>query len=140
MPLITALVAGFLFGLGLIVSGMVNPQKVLAFLDIAGRWDPSLAFVMLGAIPVAAVGFFRMRLRQRTFLDQEVQIPETGLIDARLLIGAGLFGIGWGMVGYCPGPALVGVGAGGASAVVFVGAMVVGMCFYRFLDSLFPGK
>ncbi|MGY1490147.1 DUF6691 family protein [Methylobacillus pratensis] len=140
MPLITALVAGFLFGLGLIVSGMVNPQKVLAFLDIAGRWDPSLAFVMLGAIPVAAVGFFRMRLCHRTFLDQEVQIPETGLIDARLLIGAGLFGIGWGIVGYCPGPALAGVGAGSASAVVFVGAMVVGMCFYRFLDSLFPGK
>lgn len=140
MPLMTALVAGFLFGLGLIVSGMVNPQKVLAFLDIAGRWDPSLAFVMLGAIPVAAVGFFKMRLRQRTFLDQEVQVPEPGLIDARLLIGAGLFGIGWGMVGYCPGPALAGVGAGGASAVVFVGAMVVGMCFYRFLDSLFPGK
>lgn len=140
MPLMTALVAGFLFGLGLIVSEMINPQKVLAFLDVAGRWDPSLAFVMLGAIPVAAFGFFKMRLRQRTFMGQEVQVPEPGCIDARLLIGAGLFGIGWGMVGYCPGPALAGVGAGSASAVVFVGAMVVGMCFYRFLDSLFPGK
>jgi len=140
MPFMTALVAGFLFGLGLIVSGMVNPQKVLAFLDVTGRWDPSLAFVMLGAIPVAAIGFFRMRSRERTFLGQDVQIPQSGPIDAKLLIGAGLFGIGWGMVGYCPGPALAGMGAGSASAVVFVGAMVVGMCFYRLLDSLLPRK
>lgn len=133
MPLITALLSGLLFGLGLIVSGMTNPQKVLAFLDITGQWDPSLAFVMLGAIPVMALSYWFMRDRSSTYLQQEVQIPANRKLDAKLVTGAVLFGIGWGLVGYCPGPALASLLTGLISPLIFSLAMVAGMLVYRIL-------
>lgn len=131
MHLITALLAGLLFGLGLIVSGMTNPQKVLAFLDVAGKWDPSLAFVMLGAIPVMALAYRYMRARQQTCLQQQVQLPTTRKVDIKIISGAAIFGIGWGLVGYCPGPALASLLGGAFSPVVFSLAMVAGMLLYR---------
>ena len=133
MPLITALLSGLLFGLGLIVSGMTNPQKVLAFLDIAGQWDPSLAFVMLGAIPVMALAYWFMQGRSSTCLQQEVHIPANRKLDAKLVTGAVLFGIGWGLVGYCPGPALASLLTGLISPLIFSLAMVAGMLVYRVL-------
>lgn len=133
MQLITALLSGLLFGLGLIVSGMTNPQKVLAFLDVTGQWDPSLAFVMLGAIPVMALAYRCTKGRSSTCLQQEIQIPANRKLDARLIAGAVLFGIGWGLVGYCPGPALASLLSGFASSVIFVLAMAAGMLVYRLL-------
>lgn len=111
-----ALASGLVFGLGLVLSGMINPAKVLNFLDLAGTWDPSLACVMAGAIPVAAVGFW---LRRPALTN--------GRIDARLVGGAALFGIGWGLVGYCPGPAIAGLGFGLWQTGLFVLAMLAGM-------------
>ena len=126
-PLLAALGAGALFGLGLLVSGMVDPAKVLAFLDIAGDWDPSLAFVMAGAIPVAAIGF-RLGARRRAPLCAPGFAPPTRQgIDARLVGGAVLFGLGWGLAGLCPGPALVLLGLVEAKVLVFVAAMIGGM-------------
>lgn len=136
MYLITALLAGLLFGAGLIVSGMTNPQKVLAFLDVTGNWDPSLAFVMLGAIPVMALTYGVMKKRHHTCLGQEVQIPTKRLIDMRLVLGAVMFGVGWGLVGYCPGPALASLLSGGMSSMIFTVAMVVGMWFQRVLSRM----
>lgn len=133
MQLITALLSGLLFGVGLIISGMTNPQKVLAFLDITGQWDPSLAFVMLGAIPMMALTYRLIRGRSNTCLHQEIQVPANRKLDTKLIAGAVLFGIGWGLVGYCPGPALASLLSGFASPVIFVLAMVAGMLVYRAL-------
>ena len=125
-----ALAAGALFGLGLAVSGMTNPDKVLNFLDVAGRWDPSLALVMGGALLVSVPGFARVRRRRpdacAAALYQQV--------DARLLIGSALFGIGWGIAGYCPGPALANLAHAG-EAIAFVGAMLAGSQLARLLPS-----
>lgn len=100
-----ALLSGVIFGLGLIVAGMANPAKVLAFLDVTGQWDPSLALVMVGAIAVAAPAFLWARRRERSLLGEPLQIPATGRADRRLLAGSALFGVGWGIAGICPGPA-----------------------------------
>ncbi len=128
MPrLLAALAAGALFGLGLVVSGMVNPAKVLGFLDIAGDWDPSLAFVMGGAIPVAALGFRLGARRTRPVCAAAFSPPARSLIDARLITGAVLFGLGWGLAGICPGPALAMLGLFEINAVAFVLAMIGGM-------------
>jgi uncharacterized membrane protein YedE/YeeE len=129
-----AFLAGLVFGLGLVVSHMIDPAKVLAFLDIAGSWDPSLAFVMIGAIPVAAIGFRATRARRAPVLDIEFHGPTRTRIDGTLVIGSTLFGIGWGLVGYCPGPALASLALGRWQSFVFVGAMLVGMVGYRFRD------
>ena len=129
-----ALFAGLLFGLGLTVSGMVNPAKVLGFLDLAGDWDPSLAFVMGGAIPVAAIGFALARRRRTPVCDTKFAGPTKTAIDARLLAGAALFGIGWGLAGYCPGPALASLSFGGGKVVLFVASMLVGMALFQWLD------
>jgi uncharacterized membrane protein YedE/YeeE len=123
---IATLLAGLLFGAGLVISDMANPQRVLAFLRWGPGWDPSLALVMLGALAITVPGFAWMRLRGRPFLAPQFTTPAAGAIDRRLLLGATVFGIGWGWVGYCPGPALVGVGLGHWSAVVFVAAMLSG--------------
>jgi len=134
MNLLFSWLAGLVFGLGLLVAGMANPGKVLGFLDIAGVWDPSLAFVMLGGIAVASVGFFFAGKRTRTFLDLPLQMPTARHIDRRLIVGSLLFGIGWGVAGICPGPALVLVGAGLFKGVVFVAAMLVGMGLFEILE------
>ncbi|TXI93194.1 MAG: YeeE/YedE family protein [Burkholderiaceae bacterium] len=117
---------GLLFGIGLIVAGMSNPAKVLGFLDLAGRWDPSLAFVMMGAIGIASLPFYFLRRRQTAWLGEDLGWPTLKHIDRRLVIGSLLFGIGWGLAGVCPGPALVLLGYGSAKGLGFVLAMIVG--------------
>ena len=123
----TSLLAGLVFGLGLIVSGMADPAKVLGFLDLAGAWDPSLAFVMAGAIAVAAAAFALAKKRTASFLGAAMRLPGSRDIDRRLVIGSVLFGIGWGVAGFCPGPGLVALGMGKPEALVFVVAMLAGM-------------
>ena len=127
-------IAGLVFGLGLIVSGMVEPAKVLGFLDLAGAWDPSLAFVMAGAIAVGLPAFALAARRRETWLGLQMQLPKATVIDRRLVGGSLLFGIGWGLAGLCPGPALVVAGSGDAKALAFVVAMVVGMGVYEWLE------
>ena len=130
----TSLLAGLVFGLGLIVSGMANPAKVLGFLDLAGAWDPSLAFVMAGAIAVAAVTFALAKRRTVSLLGTDMRLPNSRDIDRRLVIGSVLFGIGWGVAGFCPGPGLVALGMGEPKALVFVGAMLVGMGVFELAE------
>ncbi|CAO4140260.1 DUF6691 family protein [Methylorubrum aminovorans] len=127
----SAFAAGLLFGLGLIVSGMANPAKVLAFLDVTGRWDPSLAFVMAGAVAVSAVGYRVVRRRGRPVLATRLDLPTRRNIDLRLIAGAAVFGLGWGLVGLCPGPALTLLTVLPAQATTFVAAMAVGMLVFR---------
>ena len=134
MSALTALIAGLVFGLGLVISGMANPAKVLGFLDLAGRWDPSLALVMGGAIGVGAVGFAIAARRSTTLLGEPMALPKARAIEPRLVAGALLFGIGWGLAGFCPGPAIVALGAAQAKAAVFVAAMLAGMAAYEWLE------
>lgn len=134
MYVVTSLLAGLVFGLGLIISGMANPAKVLAFLDLAGRWDPSLALVMAGAIAVGVFAFAVARTRTLSFLGSEMKLPTAHHIDRRLVMGGLLFGIGWGIAGFCPGPALVALGMGESKAVVFVVAMLAGMGVFELLE------
>lgn len=130
-----ALAAGALFGAGLVISGMVNPARVLGFLDVAGiakgTWDPTLAFVMAGALAVAAPAFWLGRRRARPLLDTQYHLPPKMGIDRSLLAGAVLFGLGWGLVGFCPGPALAALGTGRAEVLAFAAAMAAGMVLYR---------
>jgi len=132
-----ALVAGAMFGLGLAVSGMTNPDKVLNFLDVAGHWDPSLALVMGAALAVATPGFAWLRRRGCTLDGGALPAQPGTRIDRRLLAGSALFGIGWGLAGYCPGPALANLAHGGSDAIVFVVAMLLGSQLARFL---FPSE
>ena len=134
MLLLAAFVAGLVFGIGLIVSGMADPARVLAFLDLAGRWDPSLALVMAGAIGVGLVAFAIAARRDRSLLGAAMQLPATGGIDRRLIGGSLLFGIGWGAAGFCPGPALVAVAMGEGQAVVFVVSMLAGMGLFEGIE------
>jgi len=121
------IVAGLLFGFGLLLSGMANPAKVLNFLDFAGHWDPSLAFVMGGAVIVATIGY-RLAFRQtKPLLDDSFHIPAARAVDRKLLLGAAIFGAGWGLVGLCPGPALVSILLGAPAIFVFVPAMLIGV-------------
>ncbi len=133
MSSFVALIAGLLFGLGLTVSGMINPAKVLGFLDVAGDWDPSLAFVMAAAIPVAAVGFAIARRHSAPLCAQAFSSPTATHVDWRLAVGVVLFGVGWGLAGYCPGPALASLFLGNPRVMVFVAAMLAGMAAFRFL-------
>jgi len=136
MNIATALIAGLLFGAGLILSGMSNPAKVLAFLDVGGTWDPSLLFVMLGAILVAALAFRFARIHVRPLFGDRIHIPGAGRIDAPLLLGSTVFGVGWGLVGYCPGPALTSLAVGGRSTLLFVAAMVAGMAIFEVIERI----
>lgn len=140
MYALTSLLAGLVFGIGLIVSGMANPAKVLGFLDLAGRWDPSLAFVMAGAVSVGLVSFGVAKRRTLSFLGAEMKLPKTRDIDRRLVGGGLLFGVGWGVAGFCPGPALVALGMGEAKAVIFVISMVVGMGIFELLERRKPAR
>ena len=130
----TSLLAGLVFGLGLIVSGMANPAKVLGFLDLAGAWDPSLAFVMAGAIAVSALAFALAKTRTVSWLGAAMTLPGPRDIDRRLVIGSVLFGIGWGVAGFCPGPGLVALGMGEIKALVFVAAMLLGMALFEWVE------
>ncbi|MGP1274727.1 MAG: DUF6691 family protein [Caulobacterales bacterium] len=131
--ILSALAAGLVFGLGLVVSGMVNPAKVLNFLDIAGQWDPSLAFVMMGAAATVFVGYRLVLRRSGPFFAERFSLPTATRLDARLVGGAIMFGIGWGLVGLCPGPALTALGTGAMPVVIFAGAMLAGMAGWRWL-------
>jgi uncharacterized protein len=125
---------GLLFGLGLIISGMVNPAKVLNFLDIAGTWDPSLAFVMGGAVIVTFIGYKLVFKLKQPIFDSVFHLPTASHIDNRLVAGAAIFGIGWGLAGFCPGPAFTALGTGQSGAVIVVIAMIVGMVAARILS------
>ena len=136
MNALGAFAAGLIFGLGLIVSGMTDPSKVIGFLDLAGRWDPSLAFVMVGAIAVSLVGYRVARKRAQAFFGGALHLPTARQIDRRLVLGSLVFGVGWGLGGFCPGPALVSFGAGQDKAVAFVIAMLAGMALFEVAERI----
>ena len=138
MSILAAFAAGLVFGLGLIVSGMTDPSKVIGFLDLAGRWDPSLAFVMAGAILSGIFAYRYAKMRTISFLGGAMRLPSTRQIDRRLVLGSLTFGVGWGLAGYCPGPALVALGAGQDKAMVFVLAMLAGMALYETAERYRP--
>lgn len=126
--------AGLVFGLGLLLSGMANPEKVLGFLDLAGNWDPSLALVMAGAIIVGSISFTIARRRHVSFLGFDMKLPSGNDITSRLVFGSLLFGAGWGLAGFCPGPGLVALGAGESKAIAFVAAMIAGMALFQWIE------
>ena len=132
--MVFALISGLIFGFGLILAGMANPAKVLAFLDLAGLWDPSLALVMGGAIAVSLVPFALAKKRQQTLLGLSMHLPSATQLDKRLVLGSLTFGIGWGLVGICPGPALVLLGVGNIKGLVFVAFMLIGMAIFELLE------
>lgn len=134
MPVFTSLLAGLVFGLGLIVSGMANPAKVLGFLDLTGAWDPSLALVMLGAIAVSFFAFLAAKNRTHSLIGADMKLPGARPVNRRLIGGSLLFGMGWGVAGFCPGPGLVALGMGEVKALVFVAAMLAGMVVFEFVE------
>lgn len=125
---------GLLFGWGLLISGMTDPGKVLGFLDLAGAWDPSLAFVMGGGVLVGLVGFALAKKRTTSFLGSAMHLPTSRDIDRRLVLGSLIFGAGWGLAGFCPGPGIVAMGAGESKAALFVVAMIAGMWAFELLN------
>jgi uncharacterized membrane protein YedE/YeeE len=131
LQITASLIAGTLMGAGLMISGMMNPNKVLSFLDIFGNWDPTLIFVMGGAIFSALPGFWLSRRLTKPLLANNFQLPDKKNFDRRLVGGAAIFGVGWGLVGLCPGPAISAITTGSPQVIVFVISMTVGMAFYR---------
>ena len=127
MNALSVLASGLVFGIGLWISGMAYPAKVIGFLDVFGRWDPSLAFVMGAAVVVTAIGYRIVLARPRPVFAERFEMPVSRTVDARLLAGATMFGVGWGLGGLCPGPAITGLSLGGAGSAVFVGAMLIGV-------------
>lgn len=136
MKLLMALLAGLLFGLGLILSGMTDPAKVLGFLDLSGNWDPSLAFVMGGALLVGSLVFPFATKRPKSILGEALRLPTATRIDRRLVLGGLTFGVGWGLAGYCPGPALASLAQGGTKPLLFFIAMLAGMALFELLESI----
>ena len=134
MQRLSEFIVGLVFGLGLLLSGMTDPGKVLGFLDLFGQWDPSLAFVMGGAILVGFFAFAFAKKRTTSLLGGALRLPTSNVIDKRLVIGSLLFGAGWGLAGFCPGPALVSMASGQAQALIFVAAMVVGMIGFEMIE------
>ena len=134
MSKLTAFIAGLIFGLGLLLAGMANPAKVLGFLDLAGAWDPSLGLVMAGAIGVAVLPLTWAKRRQRSLLGAPMQLPVKRELDRRLIGGSLLFGVGWGIAGICPGPAVAIVLTGHWQVLVFVAAMLLGMLLFEVLE------
>lgn len=134
MNALTSLLAGLLFGLGLVVSGMANPAKVLGFLDLFGNWDPSMAFVMLGALLVGTIAFHIAGKRTRALLGAPISLPKTRDIDRRLVLGSLVFGIGWGLAGYCPGPVITSLAVGGSKPWIFFLAILAGMAIFELLE------
>ncbi len=131
MKTLVALLIGVIFGAGLAVSDMINPARVQAFLDVAGAWDPTLAFVMAAAIPPSAAAYLVRRRMERPLLGERFFIPENRKLDTRLLAGAALFGVGWGLAGFCPGPAVAALALGLWQPWLFVAAMLAGMVLHR---------
>lgn len=140
MQILISLLAGLVFGIGLIIAGMTDPARVLGFLDLAGRWNPSLAFVMGGAIVVALPAFAFAARRQRTVTGAPLQLPTATRIDRRLLLGALAFGAGWGLAGLCPGPALALLATGNGKVLVFVASMLVGMGMFEVVERWRPSN
>ena len=136
--LATALGAGLVFGLGLVISGMSNPAKVIGFLNVAGPWDPTLLLVMAGALAVTIPGFRLLKSRARPLFAERFEIPSRKDLDARLISGAALFGLGWGIAGFCPGPAITALATARLDVIFFVAAMVAGAVAHRLLFS--PGS
>lgn len=135
--LLFSLLTGAIFGLGIAISGMANPAKVLNFFDVAGTWDPSLIFVMGGALLTTALGYrLVFGARKKPVFDAEFHLPANKTVDTRLVAGSATFGIGWGIAGFCPGGAIPALGFGGATVIVFTGAMVIGIMLARSLDGL----
>lgn len=132
--ILTAFLAGVVFAIGLLVAGMANPAKVLAFLDLFGAWDPSLALVMGGAIGVGMIAFRFVGGRKTSLLGEPLHLPTRRDIDRRLVFGSLGFGVGWGLAGFCPGPAVVALGAGELKAAIFVAAMLAGMALFELLE------
>lgn len=131
--LLPGLIVGVIFGAGLAISDMVNPARVLAFLDVFGAWDPTLAYVMASALIPSAIGYVAVRRMRQPLLATEFNIPQNRVIEPQLLIGATIFGVGWGLIGLCPGPAIAGLALGYWQAWMFVAAMLAGMLGHRLL-------
>jgi len=137
MKIASATIAGLIFGIGLALSGMLDPARVLGFLDIAGgAWDPTLVFVLAGGVGVTAIGYGLAGMRARPFYGERFDWPTATAIDARLLGGAAMFGVGWGLVGYCPGPAVASIGFAGTPTAIFCLALVGGMILHRVLPNV----
>lgn len=134
MRILMALITGLVFGIGLIVAGMTNPAKVLGFLDLAGRWDPSLALVMAGAILVALPAFRVAARRRQSLLGEPMNLPTATRIDRRLVLGSLAFGAGWGLAGFCPGPVLASLATGAVQPLIFCAAMLAGMGIFELLE------
>ena len=132
MRIVWALITGLVFGLGITVSGMINPSKVLNFFDVAGTWDPSLAFVMASALLTTAVGYRLVLVRPAPLFDAKFHLPKTTRIDRQLIAGSAIYGVGWGLIGYCPGGVVPALGLGHTEPWVFVAALLVGMAIARF--------
>jgi uncharacterized protein len=135
MRILSTFAIGLIFGLGIAISGMINPAKVLNFFDLAGTWDPSLAFVMGGALAVAIPGYWIVLRRPAPIMDNRFQLPDTRVIDRRLVLGSATFGLGWGIAGFCPGGALPALGTGQLDVVVFIASLILGLLIARFLQS-----
>ncbi len=131
---LSSFAAGLVFSIGLLFSGLANPEKVLGFLDLAGAWDPSLALVMAGAIAVGIFAFAIARQRSTSFLGFDMRLPTKNEISTRLIVGSLVFGVGWGLAGFCPGPGIVAVGAGEPKGVVYVISMVAGMILFQMIE------
>ena len=137
MPrLLASFASGLVFGIGLLLAGMANPAKVLGFLDLAGAWDPSLALVMAGAVAVGSIAFAVAKRRRVSLLGTPMQLPAARQVDRRLVVGSIVFGVGWGLAGFCPGPALVALGEGAGQAAVFVLAMLAGMGLHAWRERM----
>lgn len=135
MRLLTAILTGVIFGLGISISGMINPVKVINFFDLAGSWDPSLAFVMAGALAVAIPGYRLVLGRPSPAFETAFQLPDTRVIDRRLVLGSATFGMGWGIAGFCPGGALPAIGTGDPGVFLFLAALIAGILIARTLQA-----
>jgi uncharacterized protein len=139
MRILSAFGIGLIFGLGIALSGMINPAKVLNFFDLAGSWDPSLAFVMAGALAVAIPGYRLVLARPAPMLEDRFQLPDTRVIDRRLVLGSATFGVGWGIAGFCPGGALPALGTGRPEVLIFIAALIGGLSLARGLQAWSAG-
>lgn len=140
MKTISAFIAGAIFSIGLTVSGMSNPENVIGFLDIAGNWNPSLMLVLFAAVVVTGIGYRLAWKRAQPLFDEDFFVPTSRILDGRLMTGSAIFGIGWGLVGLCPGPALSSVVSGNSSIYVFIAAMIGGMIMQRNLTAFIDGQ